>query len=46
MTVLQNKKSSFKAPFPTPETVRGMGTGFWRNNFWYRLYGQPLLMIG
>ena len=34
------------AQFPTPETVRGMGTSFRRNGLWDRLGGQALVMIG
>ena len=29
-----------------PKTIRGKGTSFRRNNFWDRLGGQALLMIG
>ena len=32
--------------FPTPETVRQMGTSFRCNHFWDRLGGQALVMIG
>ena len=32
--------------FPTPETIREMGTGFRRNDFWNRLGGQAVLVIG
>ena len=32
--------------FTTPETLRGMGTSFWRSDFWDRLGGQALVMIG
>ena len=32
--------------FLIPETTRKMGTSFWRNDFWDRLGGQVLLMIG
>ena len=29
--------------FPTPETIMGMGTSFWCNDFWDR--GQVLVLI-
>jgi len=33
--------------FPTPETIREMGTSFRRNDFtWDRLGGQAIVMIG
>ena len=32
--------------FPTPETIRGMGTSFRCNDSWDSLSGQVLLMIG
>ena len=32
--------------FPTPETRGRMDTSFRRNDFWDRLSGQGLLMIG
>ena len=32
--------------FPTPETRARMGTSFRRHDFWDRLSGQALLMIG
>ena len=31
---------------PTPETIRGMGTSFRCSEFWDRLIGQVLVMIG
>ena len=31
--------------FPTPETLRGMGTRFRRNDSWGRLGGLALIMI-
>ena len=34
------------ALFPTPETIRGMGTSFRCNDSWDSLSGQVLLMIG
>ena len=34
------------SPFPTPETVRGMGTSFRWNGLWDRLGGQGLVTIG
>ena len=30
--------------FPTPETIMGMGTSFWYNDFWDR--GQVLVLTG
>jgi len=32
--------------FPIPETRRRMGTNFRRHDFWDRLSGQALFMIG
>ena len=32
--------------FPTADTIRGMGTSFRRNDFWDRLGGQAVLVIG
>jgi len=32
--------------FPTPETIRGIGTNFQYNDFWDRVGGHVLLMIG
>ena len=32
--------------FATPETLRGMGTSFLREDFWDRVGGQALVMIG
>ena len=32
--------------FVTPETTRRMGTSFRRSDFWDRLGGQALLVIG
>ena len=32
--------------FATPETLRAMGTSFLREDFWDRLGGQALVMIG
>ena len=32
--------------FATPEILRGMGTSFQRKDFWVRLGGQALVMIG
>ena len=32
--------------FLTPETIKRMSTSFRRNDFWDRMGGQSLLMIG
>ena len=32
--------------FPTPETIGRLGISFWCNEFWDRLGGQALLIIG
>ena len=32
--------------YSLPETIRGMGASFRRNDFWDRLGGQALPMIG
>ena len=41
-------KNSIKktSQFPTPETIREMAASFRRNDFWDRLGGQAVLVIG
>ena len=36
----------FQGNYSLPETFKGMGTSFRRNDFWDRLGGQALLMFG
>ena len=42
-----NENSIKKTPqFPTPETIREMATSSRCNDFWDRLVGQAVLVIG